>query len=172
VAHEMSHYGNDGYLAAKERVLGDWWTNKCHWWAAVMDMNESQILSSASATLLAREDIRTIMSRDDCGPKSFGSYYQHVSRHTNELPVLYISSIIISNRMHAPYLFKALSRDLKAAQKEWEMTFDHCLSIALNKKSKFLLEHHGFKSIGLCRGKYPVYQAHRKESPIINALLG
>jgi hypothetical protein len=100
------------------------------------------------------------------------SYYSHVQAHKHANPVLYISSVIISNRLHAPFLFKSLSRDLKRAQEEWGFVFKRCCCVAFNRKARFLVERYSFKPRGLCRGKFPVYMALRSESPIMDALLG
>lgn len=170
-AHERSHYG-DAYLEARERVLEDWWSNCCHWWVALADMETTLIQSSASATLLSMSGLLQMIRDGNRGPKSLCSYYKTLESHGDETPVLYISSIIIADRMHAPYLFKALSRELKEAQQKWGFSFDLCASIAMNKKAKFLLERNAFEPIGLCRGKYPIYQVHRAKAPLIDALLG
>ena len=172
VAHEKRLYPLADYREARETVLGDWWKNNSHWWVAVGEMETGEIVSSASATLLAKDDLADMMKRGEFGPKSLPSYYKTAEARRNELPMLYISSVIVANRMHAPYLFKALSRDLKAAQKTWGVAFEEFVTIAVSKKAKFLADRYGFRQIGFCMKKYPVYRARREDSPLLTALVG
>lgn len=86
-------------------------------------------------------------------------------------PILVFDVFIITHHMHAPFIFRHLTKELHILIKADELDILGGLSIGGLRFTEKWLKKYGFREIGLYRRKYPILWATREESAMLNSLV-
>lgn len=166
-AFEASYY-KPRYYDAKEQILGEWLPSGFYFYNFVTNSDTDEIEAVLGFTVFAQDQFERLYNSDEVTPKKLPSFKP--AEVGFKKPIVYLASMIIQNRMHAPYLFKSISSEMKKAQDIYNVKFNDVASIGLNKKADFLLRRYGLEKVAEFRG-LDIRMTTRERCGILNAIL-
>jgi hypothetical protein len=150
VALERKHFGDQAF---DEAQVMRWWSQGRFFYAGAYDTMREEMISSVAILLIGEPSYRMLI---EGGHESQMIPYPLESM---QVGYLYLGGMIIGNKLHTPYLYHKITRDIVACARREDISIRYCFSIPTGAAVERLLRRYGFEEQGRYRGKFPIMTA-------------